>query len=460
MKPSSSFSPHENAFPPPDMSQRESSIIDNINTIEYSSLLQEANSSSYPELENSQCLQIGYDHLTTQTIILFIPELALHKPHPSSPASTPSISLQIHRLVLYFLKVVQHIVLSKYILIYAHTPLSILSQHTLIQQFHKILPISHRKNLSKLVILHPTFIIKFFFETAGMWFLSKKFYRKLSFYDSIHEFQLQCPSYAIHFPSHFHRNEDQLLGFKLPETLPALRNSFVKSLGTTKFMFLCVSYLREVKGYKSKGFFRLAGDRVMEELVKTRLAALPNHWESYIVIGDAQQEGKRQNPPKEQEWEVVPASGRDLKESSEENSSPIASHHSRSSSATKFPPVNSRQPAAAHQRSSSLPPFPINFSTPAAASSPPLPIPNPPVLISPLSKIYITDINSIGGALKMSVRDLPEPLISYSHYDYLTTITRQMESGKLERRIWEEQVNQAIGSLPPENCATLNFLLK
>lgn len=391
---------------------RESSIIENIDQFEYSSLLEEANSSSYPDLENSHCVQLGYDPSSSHPIILLIPELGLNKIQP--------MTLQLHRLVLYFLKMIQHIVIHRYILIYCHTPLSILSQTTLIQQFHKILPTSHRKNISKLIVLHPTFMIKLFFDTAGSWFLSKKFYRKLVFYETIRDFQLHNPSFQIQFPSTFHRNEDHNLGYKPASYLPPLQRFFVKSLGTTKLLYRCIEYLRKINGSQSKGLFRIAGDRVIEDLVKTRLCLMPNDWEDYIIIGDKEVKG---SPLIIESSPTMP------------NSIPIhqrASSQSLSTVPTPIPP--------SHQRSISLPQIPSSTQ-------------------SPLSCLHITDIDCICGILKMSIRDLPEPLISYGHYDYLTDLTRRLESGQLDRTSWEEQVNRAIGTLPHENNATLKYLL-
>lgn len=401
--------------------ERESSLISNddsnsINLLEYSILLEEAKQHNFNDFDNSHCLHIfppsssslhssyspslhslnSLNSLhspnssnTTNTsnssnstqsfqsslnspssnnlpIILFIPELALNK--------NISMNGQLKRLVLYFLKLTFNISLSSYSLIYAHTNLSIISQNTLIQQFHKTLPITIRKNIKKLYVLHPTFLIKFFYETAGKWFLSQKFYRKLSFYDTTHDFQATPNAPLVTFPPIFIKTEDLTLGFRPVESLPPLSNSFEKSIGTTKILFLCINYLRQNNGVRSKGLFRLAGDRILEELVKTRLCYLPNHWEEYVVIGEYN--------------------------------------------------------------------TPINFTSSC-----------------PLARVVVDDIDTIGCIIKMSLRDLPEPLIPYDYYDYLMKITMQLDHG-IDRLSWEEMINRTIASIPFVNSSTLNFLLR
>lgn len=371
-----------------DINIRDSSIINedmsSISSLEYTSLLEEAKQLNFSDLENSHCIQIIEDYYTSSTstpsstpsssgrnnypIILFIPELALNK--------TQSMTIQLKRLVLYYLKVTHKVSLTSYILIYAHTNLSILSQNTLIQQFHKTLPITIRKNLKKLYLLHPTFLIKLFYDTAAKWFLSQKFYRKLSFYDTIRDFQISSNLPSIIFPSTFIKNEDLTLGYKPMEFLPSLTESFDTSLGTTKLLFLCINYLRQINGIRSKGLFRLAGDRILEELVKTRLCHIPKNWEEYVIIGDYNSNNR------------------------------------------------------------------INITS-----------------TCPLSRVIVDDIDTIGCIIKMSLRDLPEPLIPFEYYDYLMKITMQLDHG-IDRLSWEEIINRTIASLPFVNSSTLSFLLR
>jgi hypothetical protein len=206
----------------------------------------------------------------------------------------------------------------------------------------------------------------------------------------------------------------------------------------------------------------------MEDLVKTRLCLLPNHWEEYIFIGDSAVVA----PDEKKERD-----GSDSPDSSSLDTATTAPpahhthHRSSSASAAPLPTLELPQPtlttATSHRRKSSLPTFNLLSSSsstatatataPPSASSPLTTSSHP---ISPLSKILISDIDTIASILKMSVRDLPEPLISYSHYSYLTEITQQLESGQLERGLWEEQVNRAIGTLPEENKSTLKFLIR
>ena len=145
---------------------------------------------AFDDLERSQCIMTG---MTSNgvPILAFIPLLGFEK---LNCVTQEDKDRTLKRMLLLFIKSADKIVQRGYILVFAYTALSILSQIPLVYKYYKMLPRSYKKNVRKLIVLHPAYLIRSFFEVGVRWFVKSKFYRKLHFLDSVVEVQ----KYSVH----------------------------------------------------------------------------------------------------------------------------------------------------------------------------------------------------------------------------------------------------------------------
>lgn len=231
---------------------------------EFKELLEAAMTEDLSDLERSDCIQIVISqHSEDIPVILFAPKLGFQR--DNSDQAT-------RRLMLLFIKKAHAIVSKPYVLIYAHTPMSILSQQSVIYKHYKILPRKFKKNLKQVYVIHPQFSIKMFFEFARM-FLSKKFYDKLNLIHSLADFESIAYPSLLKFPFGLHLLDDAWIGLKTDSNLvfPTLEAQFVPSLGTTLLLHECIDYLRQESAIDRKGIFRIAGDESQLNLAKSRM---------------------------------------------------------------------------------------------------------------------------------------------------------------------------------------------
>eukprot|EP00603_Paraphysomonas_imperforata_P011595 CAMPEP_0114450378 /NCGR_PEP_ID=MMETSP0104-20121206/427_1 /TAXON_ID=37642 ORGANISM="Paraphysomonas imperforata, Strain PA2" /NCGR_SAMPLE_ID=MMETSP0104 /ASSEMBLY_ACC=CAM_ASM_000202 /LENGTH=466 /DNA_ID=CAMNT_0001622513 /DNA_START=24 /DNA_END=1423 /DNA_ORIENTATION=+ len=231
---------------------------------EYQALLDEANTEDLSVLERDQILQTGLT-LSGDRVIIFMPRLGFHDNRDSNS--------QLRRMLL--LKKAHSIVSQPYIFVYDHMQFSIFTQHPLIYRTYSMLPRQYKKNIKRMIVVHPNFLIRVFFEHGVKHFVSQKFYNKLKFVDSIIELQPLIMPLGGALPSAFIRRGDAKTTPPKPSYdpahMPPLTVSFNPSVGTTDIIHQCVTYLTAENRLQTKGLFRLAGDQAVLDLAQARL---------------------------------------------------------------------------------------------------------------------------------------------------------------------------------------------
>lgn len=223
--------------------------------------LKEAQATDLTDIERTGCISAGRD-LKGNPVIVLIPVLGV------TPGDKVEVSYR--KMLLLFIRKAHEIVGSNYAVVYAHTNVDIINQYPLIYKFYSVLPREFKKNLTKMYVIHPNVGLKMFFEFARV-FLSHKFYSKLVLLDSILEFQRLIPPMQLMLPLRFLRKEDEIRGLKFYDRMASLKLSFDPSIGTTRSMHVCATFLKLNGGLQTKGLFRIAGDAGDINLVKIRL---------------------------------------------------------------------------------------------------------------------------------------------------------------------------------------------
>eukprot|EP00596_Hydrurales_sp_CCMP1899_P003969 CAMPEP_0119034248 /NCGR_PEP_ID=MMETSP1177-20130426/1253_1 /TAXON_ID=2985 /ORGANISM="Ochromonas sp, Strain CCMP1899" /LENGTH=451 /DNA_ID=CAMNT_0006991551 /DNA_START=1539 /DNA_END=2894 /DNA_ORIENTATION=+ len=77
-----------------------------------------------------------------------------------------------------------------------------------------------------------------------------------------------------------------------------------------------------------------------------------------------------------------------------------------------------------------------------------------------LSSIVITDVVTVAQILKMVLRDLPEPVVTFSTFDALMSICLQLETKAITEEKWDEEILSALKLMPTEHKETLDFLIR
>jgi hypothetical protein len=84
--------------------------------------------------------------------------------------------------------------------------------------------------------------------------------------------------------------------------------------------------------------------------------------------------------------------------------------------------------------------------------------------INKISTILIQDIDTVAQILKLSIRDLPDPLITADAYDRLLKLTSLLSSDSsmlnLTDEMWEQEAMVVLSTMPLEHKDTLINLLK
>jgi len=364
--------------------------------------LVEAQSTDLSDLDRIECVKLGKD-LKNLPVLVVIPTLALRT--GDQPEEV------FRRILLLFIVKAHEIINSNYSIVYAHTDIDFnINQYPLIYKFYSILPREYKKNIVKMYVIHPNMGLRMFFEFTRV-FLSTKFYAKLTLLDSILDFQRIIPPTLLTLPWKFLRKEDEMKGLKFLGRMASLSQSFDPSLGTTRTIHSCTTYLRAKNAVKQKGIFRVAGDEGELQLAKLRLqfADHSSQYQERIILSE------------NQDYMLIG----DL------------------DALTRKPISVVDQPKQKHHRNS----FRLNPSTSSNAKS--------GVSISavketakdssddpdgmhghgqmseeiPLSLVVVKNVNTAAQILKMSISHLPESLVSAECYKKLIESARKHEVG-------------------------------
>jgi hypothetical protein len=376
--------------------------------------LQEANETDLTEIERSGCVSEGKD-LKDNRLIVMIPSLGLNR------IDKPEV--QFRKMLLLFLKKTNEIVGQQYSVVYAHTNVDIINQYPLIYKFYSVLPRSYKKNLLKMYIVHPNVGIRMFFEFARV-FLSPKFYQKLCLVETILDFQRIVPPTQLSLPLKFLYREDEERELKYCGNLASLSLSFEPTLGTTKIIDVCATFLKENNGLKSVGIFRIPGDEGEVNLARVRLQyantdgftssgrieIAPNR--KSLIIGDFESLYQRKSDEHHGKTSASNTnSGFNNNNPGAGNASPIPNGNN----------TNNNKPGSNNSSlNNSQTVDPQSFKK---MSKQELEIEDIPQEV-PMSVVVITNINTVAHILKLAIRDLPDSLIPEEIYRDLVNLTR------------------------------------
>lgn len=307
--------------------------------------------------------------------------------------------LLFRRMLLLFLLKTHEIVGSNYSVFYdSSTSIDLINQYPLIYKFYSILPRAYKKNLQKMYIVHPNIGMKMFFEFARV-FLSHKFYNKLCLLETILDFQRIINPTQLLLPIKFLRKEDEERELKYNGTFPSLELAYDPFVGTIHCMHVCAEFLLANQGLSSPGIFRVPGDDGEIKLAQVRLqyAYQAPDYESlialsenkkYIMIGDLST--------------LFPVAA---SSSSTASASASATSSATNSLNTKKLPPNSLESVGKKSSTASL-----EFTSRPQDEA--------------LSIVLLQSINTVAEILKLSIRELPEPLIPEKLTRDLLNMTR------------------------------------
>jgi hypothetical protein len=331
-------------------------------------------------VENSGCVSHGKNP-AGQAVLAFFPSMGFGYRDKSEEL--------LRQMLLLFIKSADLVVNQPYSIVYAHASVSWSNQQPVIYDYYKILPRKYKKNLQKIYVMHPQSSVKVFFELTKM-FLSPKFYDKLQFVETVAEFQTIVPPTMLQLPYSFIQAEDESRGLKPSGVVVPLLVDFDPLLGTTSVMYRCVKYLRDNNCLTRKGLFRIPGNETLLSLVRTRLQPpvnleprLMRYYMKCVCIGSD-----------------------DNKISARAS---LRSLSSNTSSSEKIKPYVTLKKDGSGLSSKS--------GDGAAVDVP----------LDSISNLIVTDTDTIAQVIKMSLRDLPVPLITFQAYDQLLTLTKQYE---------------------------------
>ena len=354
---------------------------------DFYSYLKESQQTDLTDIERTGCITTGRD-LKRNPVIVLIPTLGM--------STAEKIEVSFRKMLLLFIRKANDIIGSNYSVVYAHTNIDIINQYPLIYKFYSVLPRAYKKNLTKMYVIHPNMGLKMFFEFARV-FLSHKFYSKLVLLDNILDFQKLIPPTQLVLPLKFLRKEDEMKGYKYYSKMASLKDTFDPSIGTTRLMHICTTFIKLHGGLLQKGLFRLAGDAGEINLAKVRLQyafqfgdytdrIILSENQDYILIGDI---------------------------TSLQTTRPLTLDRKTSGDKRlKYKPYNISNQNIEHSSTSGNIPNTTEEVLPDE---------------QPMSIIVLHDINTIAQIFKLSIGSLPEALVSYSIYHSMIETTRRHE---------------------------------
>lgn len=235
---------------------------------DYASRLAEACSSDFTGVEDKNCVGHGVDSLGRPCIYL-IPALALQD---CSQDNDAKLAL-MRKIMLLFIKHADNVVNEPYTLVYGHSATPLLAQTAVLHSYYKILPRKYKKNLKEMILLHPTFGVRTFFELSR-YFVGEKFFRKLHFIKRISQLQFIIKPKQLPLPYQFIAWEEQYLKIARPvASLKSLEdlNATSGTDGVSQLLISCAEFLRRRGGFNTEGIFRVPGDQIILNLAIDRL---------------------------------------------------------------------------------------------------------------------------------------------------------------------------------------------
>jgi len=177
-------------------------------------------------------------------------------------ANIPARKIDLERVMLYMIKVMDPVVEGDYVLVYVHTNISADNKPSFawMRKFYSIFNRKYKKNLKLLYIVHPTMWVKMTFRLFKP-FISSKFWKKLVYieegadvYSYFPKDQISLPDFVINYgvPK---KKALPIFGEPLEEIVNRPENN---GLAIPVIMDATINYLAE-KAITVEGIFRISG---------------------------------------------------------------------------------------------------------------------------------------------------------------------------------------------------------
>jgi len=162
-------------------------------------------------------------------------------------------------MLLYALKMLNTVVDSDYVLVYAQSGSASANRPSYgwLKKVYKELPKKYRKNLKALYIVHPTFWLKTSSKVYFQGVVSPKFWSKVSYIEAVYEIYKFMDRNQIKFPDIVYKCS-LIFGTPLEEVLSRPDHD---KLAVPIVVEQCVHYLIERKANKIPGIFRFNGNQ-------------------------------------------------------------------------------------------------------------------------------------------------------------------------------------------------------
>eukprot|EP01125_Pyxidicula_operculata_P019694 TRINITY_DN715_c0_g1_i1.p1 TRINITY_DN715_c0_g1~~TRINITY_DN715_c0_g1_i1.p1 ORF type:complete len:601 (-),score=146.86 TRINITY_DN715_c0_g1_i1:36-1838(-) len=217
---------------------------------QYAQYKREAESYSFSDLENRGIVTVPGKDLMDRHVIMIV------------PSRVPAKVLDMKELLLFFIKVMDPIVVHDYVIIYIHT--NVKSENipplSWLRKCYSIFSRSYKKNLKQLFVIHPSTLVK---TTMKLFkpFISNKFWKKLKYiedYKQIFQYvspqQVKLPPEVILHVSKSRPAQHQIFGVPLDQVMQHPMNS---KYTMPVIVMRAIDYLS--KNGKVEGVFRLSG---------------------------------------------------------------------------------------------------------------------------------------------------------------------------------------------------------
>jgi Rho GTPase-activating protein 1 len=220
------------------------------NDREYAKYLEMAKKENFDNIENSKMVyRSGYDSEKRPIIVILAPLI-------------PVKTIDMDKLLLYFIKVLDTLVENDYVIIYVHNNSNEnIPKFAWLKKSYSILSRKYKKNLKSLYIVQPTALLKGVMKLFKP-FISSKFWRKLQYIDEIKEIYNQMSPKQFMLPLEILTSnrgstkslKPEIFGVSLEETMKHPMNLYTP---IPLIVLKCIKYLKN--GIQTEGLFRLSG---------------------------------------------------------------------------------------------------------------------------------------------------------------------------------------------------------
>jgi len=215
---------------------------------EYMAYLERAQKENFDSLQALKMIyQSGYDNFN-RPIIVIVASLI------------PAKTVDLEKLLLFFIKILDPVVDQDYVLIYVHTNTGTenIPKFAWLRKCYGIFSRKYKKNLKALYIVQPSNLIK---GVAKLFkpFLSNKFWKKLHYIDEVKELYIDMNPQEVQLPIELlpsgNKTKPEIFGVPLDEAMKHPMNTYAP---IPIVVLNCLKYLYK-NATQTEGIFRLSG---------------------------------------------------------------------------------------------------------------------------------------------------------------------------------------------------------